>query len=120
MSARTEIAAFFIEKLPMYRVIPFGRVLDGTDKVTLMVKQATVRPGQTQGLRSTDVVVQVIVPGEDPERVETALEDALDEVLDVLDGFPALSYSEAERAVREDAFHCYELTLSVTTKKETL
>lgn len=120
MSARTEVAAFFTEKLPTYRVIPFGRALDGTDKVTLMVKQSTVRPGQAQGLRSTDVVVQIIVPGEDPERVESVLEDALDEVLDTLDRFPALSYETAERAVREDSFHCYELTLSVTTKKDSL
>lgn len=118
MGARTEVGAYLAEHLPdTWTVYDHGRQLDGVQTATVMVEQSAVKPGVSQGLRTSALAVYVAVGGQDPAKVEDALEDALDVLLDVLDGIPHVSLS-ADRVVLQNTIPAYTVTLEVPVRKE--
>lgn len=115
MSVRTEVAAFLTERLPDYKVIPYGRVLDGVEDLAVMV-EVTRYERQAQFWNAT-VTVWVVTGHQDPERAESALDDALLETLGALNDFPSVDVS-AERVVIQDSFNAYQITLNVNVTFE--
>lgn len=120
MSVRSEVADFLTERLPAaWTVLAFGRDLDGVGRnPVVMVEQKSVSPGAAWGLWAIALEVSVVVGGEDPSKVEDALEDALGQLLDALGDLPALSMSAATRGVVQEAFAAYSVTVEVQNSKE--
>ncbi len=78
---------------------------------------ATVRPGAALGLRQVEVTAWLLTGVTGPD-VDDVLDDALAELLDVLDGAPSLAWSEAERGVFADTFPGYRITLTTQHRKD--
>lgn len=101
-------------------VIPFGRSLENVGGSTLMVRVDSVSKGQGPVWRTYSVALLLIVPfKDDPERAEDALDALLEDVLFELEqDTTPLVWSAATRAVFQDQWPCYEVTLSVPVTKE--
>ena len=100
-------------------VIPYGRSLDTVTEQTLMVRVDSVAKGQGIIWRSYSVALLVIVPYTDPARAEDALDALLEDVLFELEKpTTPLVWTAAQRAVFQEQWPCYEVTLSVPVNKE--
>ena len=100
-------------------VIPYGRALDNVSENTLMVRVDSVAKGQGIVWRTYSVALLLIVPFEDPQRGEDELDALLEDVLFELEkSTTPLVWTSAQRAVFQEKWPCYEVTLSVPTSKE--
>jgi flavin-binding protein dodecin len=119
MSVRGDVATYVRERVPgTWTVYPYGRNLDGVTDVTVMVEQTKVTPGAAAGLRTVSLTVTVAVGGTDPAKVEDALEDALYELLDVLDGLPHVGLSADRGVINGSTINAYAVTVEVPARKE--
>lgn len=121
-SIRELLADALTEVLPDWRVYAYRTVPTNPRKPVLIVRQGNVRPTpQAPRLaRDTDFSIALLVPETDPAKVEGAVEDALDVLLDALDALPmpGLIFQEAQRATFDDKFQGYDVTLTITNAKE--
>jgi len=122
MTARTEVVTQ-VSGLPLnVNVMGYARNVDAITEPTVMVRVDQVDHDQAARVwRRYTVALLVIVPQTD---VLPAAEDELDNLLeDVLHQLEQpttpLTWSTAKRAVFQDVWPCYEVTLSVPITKET-
>lgn len=117
-SARVALAEHLRATLsPDIAVTPAAVEPDGLTRTTVLLWQDEVtRMGQIGHDRlSVQVVVWLLVPDEDPERAEGALETGLDRLIDALRPILWADWQKAERMTfgNNVQFHGYKLTLTV-------
>jgi len=124
VSIRTELAAAIraSSQLPArWTVKEYESTPANLTAPRVQVSQAEIRPNaQAPRIwRDTDFQVAVLVPELDPAKVEDAVEDAVETLLDILEAMPGLVWSDAKRAKFDDKFHGYAVTVTITNEKET-
>lgn len=127
MSARTELAELLAETLPGFDVVDHFQTPDNIDstasggKPRLVLWRDTITPGQTLGLRGHAFVVWLLVPETDPELVDGKLDTAVETLLNMLElgpaGYARVGWTEAQRAVFQDSYPGYRVTLTFQTNK---
>lgn len=105
------------------KVIPYARVLDNLERVTLLVRVDEVRNSTVaRGWRDFDVTLILATPRTDPTGpADDELDASLEDVLDVLDSKDAadlgVRWSRATRATLDGNFPAYEIASTVTTER---
>lgn len=122
-SIRTQLAVKLGEHLPhAWTIYNYGATPTNPRDPVVVVRQRNVRitPGAPRLYRDTDFSIALIVPEIDPKKVENALEESLEALLDSLDelDMDGLIWTGAERVTFEDKFHGYDITATVTNQKE--
>lgn len=120
MNGRQFLDQVFTAELPdEWRVIPFddNPTISG---LTVMFHRASARPAPQapNGTWESTMTIYVLTPQQVGEGALDALDDALDVVLDVLDGVDGLTWSEATYATLSDTYPTFQITAQVRTKKE--
>jgi len=124
LAARAQIVAHLDAHLPEdYTVLEFARDIDDVAETTVMVETRRIEPGPSSGTRQATCSILVVARFEDYVAAETALEDAVVEVLDALDQLPNISLV-AERVDIAGAdgtakHHGYRVDLVVPVVKDT-
>lgn len=122
MGARAQLAVALRGVLPSTVHIVDNPTQDQTaDAVLVQLVRTTVRRHEKapagQWLASFDV--WVVVPHLDSaDGGEDVLDDALDDVLEILDGLGWLLWEQAERTTYGDGRAAYKITATLTTKVE--
>ena len=124
LTARTEIVAHLVARLPEdYTVLEFARDVDDLTETTVMVETRRIEPGPAAGTWQATCAIHVVARYEDYVAAETALEDAVVEVLAALDSLPNLSLAaERVQLVGTDGApkqHAYRVDLVVPVTKPT-
>ena len=123
MGGRRQLAEVLDEQTDdTFRVVAEPRKVqvDEAGLVLLQVVRRTVKhsPEAPAGRFLNDVDVWVVVPYTDPEVGEDPLDDALDTVIEVLDRYAWILWTEAERTVYGETWPAYKITATLTTKTE--
>lgn len=114
MSLRSDIAHVIREQLPNYKVMPYMRELDGATMPVVMVHRAVVDKTPRHNALVHKVSIHVLIPETWGEKVEDAADEALENVLKVIEQVDDLDWSTAERSTYNN-FAGWEVTLSATT-----
>lgn len=119
MSVRTEVADLVTAGVPAdWTVKPFGFIPDKAWPPVVAVQQTAVTPRARFSQRTVRVLVTLMLEGDAPDKVEDALEAALDVLLAALDPLSG-AIGEADRVTVADRFHAYQVTVEVTANLET-
>lgn len=115
MSARTDLADELAAALPARFVVKARTATpDKVDpgKLAVRVLPATYSNApQVRGLLVT-LTVWVVTGLQDPDRVDDALDAAVDDILAALLPLSWVQFESAERGVMDDLFHGYRFTLT--------
>lgn len=117
-AARATVAGAIATARPAWRVVADNRVLDGVTGPTAVVVTEDVEHGVTPAFLLNTVSVFIITNRADPAQVEPDLEVLLFEALDILDEDASLNWTRAERALYDNQFQSYRITLQITTERE--
>ncbi len=114
MSARTELREALAAALPAYRVTGSKGVLDGVTRPTVGVWQQSFTRRADWGKDHVQVGLEVwvVVPTEDPDKADDALDEGLDDVLAALAPLGWADWSECQRGVLNDTTHGYNITVT--------
>lgn len=125
MSIRKDLAAAIRnhdELPPKWDVRDFSGPLGNIQAPVVIVRQMGVQrtPGAPRLYRDTDFDIALIEPGLDPERIEDALDNDLELLLDIIEDldYPGLVLKESTRAIFDAEFHGYDTVVTVTNEKE--
>lgn len=113
MSARTVLAAALTADLPTFDVIGYPTTPDAVTRPTVLLWQSSVRrhpSAPDSGVFEVDIELWVLVGTEGVTRVDDALDDALDQVLGVLNARPDFLWESADRQTLADRYHGYKIT----------
>lgn len=92
-----------------------GRLPSNISGVTLCVFVDSVeRNPAAQFLRDWTINVLVLSPLADPEHADLELEDAVDDVLDVVDAAQPLRWTTSERVVLDENYNAHRVAVVVT------
>ena len=118
MSARTELKAALAAALPTYRVTGSKGILDGVTRPTVGVWQQsfTRRPEWGLGHVQVGLEVWVVVPTEDPDKADDALDTGLDDVLAALKPIAWVDWTECQRGVLNETTHGYNITVTAVAQ----
>lgn len=118
MSARTDLVAALRVAMPTYRITDTKGVQDGIKRPTVGVwmQSLTRRPEWQKGHAQLNFELWVLVPQEDSDRADDALDDALADVLEALNGLDWLDWSTCTRGVLFESIHGYNVTVSAVAK----
>lgn len=125
MSIRKDLAAA-IKAHPdcpkKWSVRAFSGPLGNPQSPIVIVRQKSVQrtPQAPRLYRDTDFDIALIEPGLDPERIEDALDNDLELLLDIIEDldYPGLVLKESTRAIFDAEFHGYDTVVTVTNEKE--
>ena len=114
MSARTQLREALAAALPAYRVTGSKGVLDGVTRPTVGVWQQSFTRRTDWGKDHVQVGLEVwvVVPTEDPDKADDALDEGLDDVLAALAPLGWADWSECQRGVLNDTTHGYNITVT--------
>ena len=122
MNTRIDLADKIRAEVPeTWTVLPYGIELENPLTATVVVRQVSVarNAGAPRLYRDTGFTVGLVEPGLAPDKVETALDDDLELLLDVLDriDIPGLIWSAADRVTFDSRFHGYEIHALITDER---
>lgn len=106
-----------------WRMVASRRVPTRLDGTTVVLRQQTVAKGPTKGLWDTTFELVLLSSIRDPDKVDDALEDDLEALLETLDALPqqGLRWTEAERGTfatgPDTEWHGYSVPLTYTNRK---
>ncbi|MDH6181815.1 hypothetical protein M2152_001997 [Microbacteriaceae bacterium SG_E_30_P1] len=117
MSARKQLQTKIMGNLPRnkYEFIDDLRDLDeptAERPVVLQLIRSQLSPGEYQGAYNQQFELWIVVGSSDPAIVEPELDDAVDDVLPVIDKLRFLTWSTCERARHPSDFHGYKITFT--------
>lgn len=115
MSLRSDIADAIAKACPDYKVLPYMRELDGADKTVVMVHRSELSKTPQHAALGHKVAVHVLIPETWGERVEAAADEALENVLTVIEDIDSLDWTTAERSTYNN-FAGWEIALTATTR----
>lgn len=105
---------------PTWKVYGYGPMLDNPQHVTLICRQKRVEPtkGAPRRYRDAGFTIALVEPGIDPLKVEDALDNDVETLLDALEAlpFPGLQFESAERVLFDNRFHGYDVAVTITTE----
>ena len=119
VSARTQLRDHFATALPAYRVTGSKGVMDGPiTRPTIGVWQQsfTRRPDWQLDHVQVGLEVWVVVPQEDPDKADDALDDGLEDVLGALRTLDWVDWVECQRGILNDTAHGYNITVNAVAK----
>lgn len=114
MSLRSDIAEVLAEANPDYKVLPYMRELDGATMPVVMVHRSGISRTPAHAVLDHKVVVHVLIPETWGERVEDAADEALENVLRIIEQIEDLDWTAAERSTYNN-FAGWEVTLTAST-----
>ena len=114
VSARAQLAQNLADALGGFKVRGYSPSIDGLTRPTVVLWQsATTRRDEFDGARvDVEFEAWVLVPQEDPDAAETALDDALGQVLAAWQGVAWCTWDRAERGVYDNTWQGYRITAS--------
>jgi len=121
MGARAQLNAVLEEKLPDVRVIADVRELPDLDpsyRYAIQLVRNKISPANRLDQFLEEFELWVLDARTDPELVEDALDEHVDELVLVLDRLPWLVWSEGTRELNPDNYHGYKFTLTAGTQRE--
>lgn len=112
VSARAQLADDLTAALPEFKVRGYSPSLDGLTRPTVVLWQSAVtRRDEFDGARvDVEFEAWVLVPQEDPVAAETALDDALGQVIAAWQGITWCTWDRVERGTYDNTWHGYRLT----------
>ena len=118
MSARTELKAALAAALPNYRVCGSRGVMDGVTRPTVGVWQQSFTRRPEWGLDhvQVDLEVWVVVPSEDPDKADDALDEGLDDLLAALKPIGWVDWVNCQRGILNEVTHGYNVTVTAVAK----
>lgn len=118
MNIRTTLATALAAALPGYRVIGYSTSLDAVTRPTIMLWTSLIERFDAFGHDRLKVTVEtwVVVGSEDPEKANDAADEALVDVLGVVQSIPLIEWTSAERGVLFDSFHGYRITATAVAQ----
>lgn len=117
------VRAYILGELDLpegWRQIDEQRVPDVIDRETVIVKHSRVEklPEAPIGHLRHEAILGVFVPNRDLARAENRLDEAVTELLAVIDGHPQINWSSAEKVVTPgNQYPGWEINLTVITSK---
>ena len=122
MNTRIDLADKIRAEVPAtWTVIPYGVELENPLMPHVVVRQVSVarNAGAPRLYRDTGFTVALVEPGLAPDKVETALDDDVEILLDVLEriDIPGLIWTGADRVTFEGRFHGYEIHALITDER---
>lgn len=111
---RAQIAAALAASLPDdIKVMPYARNIDPPAQTTVMVRLDRVEPHPAaKGPRRYTFALVILAALTDPSGpADDELDNALEDVLHVIDKAPAYRYEKAERATYANTTPAYEVTI---------
>ncbi len=125
MTSRTQLVDDLKAALPSkYRVVGFNSALDAVKAPTVMVWQSKIERPEQFGLHGLLVTFDLwlLVGQENTARADEALDVALDDVIDALQGITWVDWQDAERGILFDSFQGWKVTVNaaatITTETE--
>lgn len=116
-AARQYLADALKAALPEFAVIPWLRTVDGVAKPTLIVtREHVAHATSAKGVRDNAMKVLVVDPRQ--TNGEDQLDASLDVVLAALDVMPDIAWTDATRAVLDEKWPTYSITLTLTTTED--
>ena len=121
---RTILADLLRAELPTkWDVYDHGVSLENPLKPVVVVRQTSLgrTPGAPRLYRDAGLTVGLVEPGLDLAKLEDALDDDLDTLLDALEAvdLPGLIWTGADRATFDERFQGYEVSATITYEKDT-
>lgn len=118
VSARTDLRTALAAALPAYRITGAKGVLDGVTRPTIGVWQQsfTRRPDWGEDHVQVGLEVWVVVPTEDPDKADDALDEGLDDLLAALKPLGWVDWTDAQRGILNDTTHGYNVTVTAVAK----
>lgn len=121
MTVRDELESLLSPKLPKgWQLIPYQDNIDQPDHPVLMFKQLKIEPTKEMPRGSwTYTFVLTLIDGRtDPEKTEKALDDEVETLLVLLEGFSFLEPTQAEKVLFSERYLAYDITTIVLTTKQ--
>lgn len=125
MSLRKQLATAIqdhADRPRRWKVYPYAFSPDQLEAPIVIVRQGRTIKNRAnpRRCRDTDFQVGLVLPGLDPEKVEDALEEGSELLIDIIESLAidGLVWSEGTRVTFDDRFHGYDLTVTITNEKE--
>lgn len=121
MGARTQLKTALEEAIEGVRVIADVRELPDLDpsyRYAIQLIRNKITPAGRLAQFLEEFELWVLSAKVDPETVEDALDDHVDEVVLFLDGLSWLAWSEGTRELNPDGYHGYKFTITAGTQRE--
>lgn len=118
MSARTQLRAELSNAMPDWRVTGARGILDAANKPSIGVWQTALnrKPEWQWDHVQVELEVWVVVPTEDPDKADDALDAGLEELLGALQPLTWVDWTSAERGVLGDSLHGYKVAVVMVAK----
>lgn len=118
MSARTQLRDALALGMPSWRVTGARGIMDAANKPSIGVWQTSMsrQPEWRWDHVKVELEVWIVVPIEDPDKADDALDAALEEVLGVLEPLEWVDWTTAERGVLADSLHGYKVAVVMVAK----
>ena len=99
-----------------FAFVPVQRTIAKPAKPTLVLKlESVTRSTIAQGVLVPAFVLTVVSPHEDPAQADPDLDELLDELLDAIQPLRWVAFRGATKALFQDRFMCYDITLEALT-----
>lgn len=100
-----------------WRIIREQRMPETIDTITVVLKHSRIEklPEAPMGALRNEVVLTVADPHEDIAKAEDALDDAVVDLLSVIDKHDSINWTEARKAKVNDNILGWDITLTVIT-----
>jgi hypothetical protein len=121
-TAREDVVAYLRDKLPQLKVLDTVEALTNLQRAGVMVTRSAIAhpPDNTADQRDDELTVWLVSTHVDLGKAEADLDENLDEVLAVIDAHEFLHWTAGERAMFNDEWHAFRLTVphrTVTTEE---
>lgn len=120
-TVRAMVAADLERILPdNYRVIPYAKSVDRVEKgkPVLVLYRESVEQGATHSGLINQLTLWVLHPELAPGAVDDALDDSLDIVIAAIDESTLTVWTRAERGTFDDTYPSFKVTLETYSQKE--
>lgn len=121
MSGRELVAAAIGAARPDWNVIATARKIDATSRPTVIVWPTTITRIEQHGVNwlQTSLEVWVITStGTPTDKLESALEQLVVQLLEVLEPLHEIAWDTAERGVLDETFHGWKVTVTTVHQIE--
>lgn len=119
MRAAREFAVAELTKgLPTWRVVSTEVGLDNLDRLTIRVSVQSVKRAEAapMGAYDTTLLLTVVSPNSDFTQAEVELEDALDDLIPVIEDNFGTAWEEATKVLHEDRL-AWDIPLHIITSR---
>ena len=95
-------------------VYDHDRTLTNISRVTAIFVVESIEPGPENGSLLHNVVLVIVDPTQDEAKAEDRLDDHMEDLIPALTAIPALTFTRAEKATK-DNFPAWKITVQIKT-----